>query len=145
MLSRRELIAAGVAGSLAASPSGAVPVSAAEQEADRAGQREIARAVAGVEEVLRDAHLSSSLSHGFVDPLRRAMTQFFRANAKFPDFIEIGVGVFMDIYDWHIKHGQQLIVTRGADQRYHMQFMFSTLVLRAEQDAGHIGVPYDKG
>jgi hypothetical protein len=143
MLSRRELITTGVAGGLAASSSAAPPVTEA-QDADRAGQREIARAVSDVEQVLRDAHLTSSLSHGFVEGLRKEMTQFFRGNFKFPEFIDIGLGVFMDIYDWHVKNRQQLVVTRGIDGRYNMQFMFTTLVLRGEQDPKYIGVPYDK-
>jgi len=144
MLSRRELITAGAAGSLAASPSGAAPVVAAEQEADRAGQREIARSIGAVEQVLRDAHFTSSLSHGFVDGLRKEMMQFFRGNFKFPEFIDIGLGVFMDVYDWHVKNRQQLVITRGIDGRYNLQFMFTTLVLRGEQDPKYIGVPYDK-
>ena len=145
MLSRRELITAGVAGSLAPSASEAAPVVTEVQEADRAGQREIARSISEVESVLRSAYLSSSLAHGFVDPLRKEMIQFFRANSKFPDFIDVGLGVFMDVYDWHIKNQQQLVVTRGVDGRYSMQFMFTSLVLRGEQDLKHIGVPYDKG
>jgi hypothetical protein len=145
MLSRRELITAGVAGSLASSPSAAAPVGAEVQDADRAGQREIARSISDVESVLRSAYLSSSLAHGFVNPLRKEMIQFFRSNQKFPDFIDVGLGVFMDVYDWHVKNQQQLVVTRGADGRYNMQFMFTLLVLRGEQDLKHIGVPYDKG
>ena len=144
MLSRRELISAGVAGSLAGSPSGALPAAAEEQQADRDGQREIARSIGSVEQVLRNAYLSSSLSHGHVTKLRGQMEQFFRANFKFPDFINIGLTVFMDVYDWHVKHGQQLIVTRGIDGRYNMQFMFTTLVLRGEQDGNYVGIPYDK-
>src|SRR5215207_11415096 len=98
MLSRRELITAGVAGSLAAPASGAAAVGAEVQEADRAGQREIARSISEVESVLRSAYLSSSLAHGFVDPLRKEMIQFFRSNSKFPDFIDVGLGVFLDVY-----------------------------------------------
>jgi hypothetical protein len=143
MLSRRELITTGVAGSLAASSSSGPSVTEA-QDADRAGQREIARAVNEVEQVLRDVHLTSSLSHGFAEGLRKEMMQFFRGNHKFPEFIDIGIGVFMDIYDWHVKNRQQLVVTRGIDGRYNMQFMFTTLVLRGEQDPKYIGVPYDK-
>ena len=145
MLSRRELITAGVAGSLTAVPSaaGAAPV-VEEQPADRDGQREIARQIQGLDNILEHAYRSSSLGHGFVPKIREQMLQFLRANAKFPDFFEIGPAVFMDLYDWHVKNRQQLVVTRQGE-RYTMQFMFSLMILRPEQDPNYIGIPYDKG
>jgi hypothetical protein len=51
----------------------------------------------------------------------------------------------MDVYDWHVKNRQQLVVTRGPDGRYWLQFMFTTLIMRGEQDPNYIGIPYDKG
>ena len=48
MLSRRELIAAGVAGSLAPVPAEAAETESRAQEADREGQREIAVYVANL-------------------------------------------------------------------------------------------------
>ena len=59
--------------------------------------------------------------------------------------IEVGLGVFMDLYDWHVKNRQQLVVQRAPDGRYWMQFMFTSLVLRPETEANYIGIPYDKG
>ena len=144
MVSRRELITAGVAGTLTAAPSAHSLASGEEQEANREGQREIAKQIQEVEGVLRSAHLSSSLSHGFVGRLRADMETFLRANSKFPDFIEIGTAVFYDLYDWHVKHGQQLTVTRLGDGRYALQFMFTSLILRPEQDRNHIGIPFDR-
>jgi hypothetical protein len=144
MLSRRELITAGAAGSLSATPGLARPLPVEEQQADREGQREIARMIQGVERTLDNALLTSSLAHGFVPKLRENMEQFLRANNKFPDFIDVGAAVFFDIYDWHVKNRQQLTVARVADGRYAMQFMFSSLVLRPEQDRNFIGVPTDR-
>ncbi|HXG90424.1 MAG TPA: hypothetical protein VNJ02_19020 [Vicinamibacterales bacterium] len=149
MLSRRELLTAGVAGGLAApiaaTPADAAPAEVEQPQADREGQREIAKQIANIEGVLRNAHLTSSLSHGFVGKVREQMTIFLRGNQKFPDFIEIGNAVFMDLYDWHVKNRQQLMVTRQADGRYTMQFMFTTMIMRVEQDPAYVGTPYDKG
>jgi hypothetical protein len=144
MLSRRELIAAGVTAGVATTSSAHAAPALEQQQADREGQREIARQVQNVEGVLRSALLSPSLAHGFVVKLRSDMEQFLRSNSKFPDFIEIGSAVFFEVYDWHVKHRQQLTITR-ADNRYGMQFMFTTLILRPEQDRGYIGIPFDKG
>lgn len=144
MLSRRELIAAGVAGGLTAAPDGASALPVAEQEPDREGQREIARQIGGIDRTLNSAFLTSSVAHGFVGKMRGDMEQFIRANSKFPDFMEIGIAVFFEIYDWHVKNRQQLLVTRLTDGRYSMQFMFTSLILRPEQDRNYIGVPYDR-
>lgn len=142
MLSRRELIAAGMAGGVA------VPAHAAEtrdgQEADREGQREIARRIVDVDRTLTQALLTNTLGFGAAGRLREQMQQFFRSNLKFPDFIDVGMSVFMELYDWHVRNQQQLLVQRGPDGRYWMQFMFTTLVLRGEVEPGHIGIPYDK-
>ncbi len=144
MLSRRTLITAGVAGGLTA-PAHAAPGSAVEeQSADREGQREIARMIQNVDRTLNDALLTSSLAFGVVVKLRQDMEQFLRASGKFPDFIDVGVAVFFEIYDWHVKHRQPLTVTRVAEGRYAMQFMFTSLVLRPEQDRNYIGVPTDR-
>ena len=144
MLSRRELLTAGAAGSLTATPGVASAGLTTEQQADRDGQREIARSVQSVERALSSAFLTVSLAQGFVAKLRQEMEVFLRANNKFPDYIDIGVAVFLDMYDWHVRNRQQLVVTR-ADNRYHMQFMFITLVLRVEQDRNYVGIPYDRG
>jgi hypothetical protein len=143
MLSRRELLTAGVASGLTAAPS---PTAAAplDEQSDRDGQREIARAIQQLQIILEHAFRSSSLSHGTVPKIRQQMEQFLRANGKFPDNIEIGPAVFMDLYDWHVKNRQQLQVTRQADGRYTMQFMFTTMIMRVEQDPAYIGIPYDK-
>lgn len=148
MLSRRDLITAGVVGSLAPDTSEAAsdpPLVFEEQQApDRDGQREIARRIGDVSDVLRTEYQTSSLSHGIIAKLRADMEQFLRANTKFPDFIEVGVGVFIEVYDWHIKHRQQLTVTRQGDGRYSMLFMFTTLILRPEQDRAYVSIPFDR-
>lgn len=141
MLSRRELFTAGVAGLSAGTPEAAAKE--VEQEATREGQREISRAVADVESAIQRG-LLPSLSFGVVGKVRSLMEQFLRSHAKFPDYMEVGSGVFIEIYDWHIKHQQQLTVTRLADGRYTMQFMFTSLILRPEHESGYVGYPYDR-
>src|SRR5688572_24774574 len=98
MLSRRELFTAGVAGLSAGTPEAAGKE--VEQEATREGQREISRAVADVESAIQRG-LLPSLSFGVVGKVRSLMEQFLRSHAKFPDYMEVGSGVFIEIYDWH--------------------------------------------
>ena len=145
MISRRELLTAGMATGLTPEPrlSAAAPAgSQSQSEIDVL--REIARNLQGVDRTVAQAWLSNSVTFGLVSKLRSTYETYFRTNQKFPDFVEIGIGVFMDVYDWHIKNRQQLQITRGPDGRYWMQFMFTSLILRAEHEPNYIGIPYDK-
>ena len=144
MVSRRELITAGVAGSLSARPAAAATAATVEQDTTREGQREIARAIGTIDDALRQGLLGPSLSAGQIGKLRALMETFVRSHGKFPDYFEVGTGVFFELYDWHVRHRQQLVVTRQADNRYMLQFMFSNIILRPEQDPNYISFPYDK-
>jgi hypothetical protein len=143
MLTRRELITGGVAGSVV--PIGHVESKETGQPAEVEVLRDIARQISDVDSTLTQAILSNAVTFGLASKVRGQMETFFRTTQKFPDFIEVGYNVFMDVYDWHIKNRQQLVVTRGPDGRYWLQFMFTTLIMRGEHDANYIGLPYDKG
>jgi len=144
MITRRELITGGVAGSVV--PMGhAASVQESQSAAEREALRDIARQIGSVDGTLSRGLLSNAVTFGLAGKVRGQMETFFRTAQKFPDFIDVGYDVFMDVYDWHVKNRQQLVVTRGPDGRYWIQFMFTTLILRGEHDAGYIGIPYDKG
>jgi hypothetical protein len=144
MLSRRDLIAGGVASGLAGGRPSAAEASQELDAPTRAAIRDIAAHVDGIEEGLERALLGNSLSFGVVADIRQQMIAFCRAHQKFPDFMEVGLGVFVELYDWHVKHRQPLVLSRGPDGRYWLQFMFTHMVLRPEVDSGFIGVPYDR-
>jgi hypothetical protein len=140
MLTRREVLAGGVVGSLAGDAVDAAP----EQQADRDGQRDIERAITRVGQTLDRALTTVTLSVGFVGALRKNFEGFIKSNGKFPDFCDVGLAVFYEIYDWHVRNRQQIIVVRQADNRYTIQFMFTTLLLKHENEPNYIGYPYDK-
>jgi hypothetical protein len=144
MISRRELLTAGMAGGLASNSEAAAASTTAQSQSEVEVLREIARNLQGVDRTVAQAWLSNSVTYGLVAKVRNSYESYFRANQKFPDFIEIGIAVFMDVYDWHIKNQQQLMVTRGPDGRYWIQFMFTSLIARAEHEPNYIGIPYDK-
>jgi hypothetical protein len=139
MLSRREVLAGGIVGGLAgessASPS-------EEQQADREGQREIQRAIQGIAGSITNAF--PPVADRNIPTLRKSFETFLRSNGKFPDYCDIGTNVFYEIYDWHIRNRQQMVVTRQVDNRYSIQFMFTLLILRHENEPNYIGFPYDK-
>jgi hypothetical protein len=117
---------------------------AEEQSADKEGQRQIEKAIQSLESTLNRAANAVSLSMGPIGILRRNFELFIKSNSHFPDFCDIGIGVFYDVYDWHVRNRQQIIVVRQPDNRYTIQFMFTTLILRFENEPNFIGIPYDK-
>ena len=80
---------------------------------------------------------------GTIGAIRQQQRTFLMSAHKYPDFIEVGINVWEDVYDWHVKQRQPITATRLADGRYAMVFMFTTLILRPEQDANFVGFPFD--
>ncbi|MDP2054928.1 MAG: hypothetical protein Q8L75_14930 [Acidobacteriota bacterium] len=144
MISRREVVTAGVLGTLA---TGAAP-SPAEAVQDgpviRAGLTEIRREIEELSGHVQRGLLGSSLDHGRVGQVKGRLETFLKSSGKFPEFCDIGTSVFYDVYEWHVKHQQQINVTRMADQRLMIQFMFTQLILRWENESNYIGMPFDR-
>jgi len=75
--------------------------------------------------------------------VRQQQHMWMQSSRKYPDFIEIGIDVWDNVYDWHVAFQQPLNVTRLADGRYAMAFMFTTLLLRPDQSADFVGYAFD--
>jgi hypothetical protein len=75
--------------------------------------------------------------------IRQQQHTWMRATQKYPDFIEVGLDVWDNIYDWHVVHQQPVNMTRTSDGRYSMVFMFTTLLLRPELAADFVGYAFD--
>ena len=75
--------------------------------------------------------------------IRQQQHTWMRSTQKYPDFIEIGIDVWDNIYDWHVVHQQPVNMTRTSDGRYTMVFMFTTLLLRPDQAADYVGFAFD--
>lgn len=144
MISRREVVTAGVLGTLAtgATPS---PAEAVQNDAGvRAALVEIKDELEELKDHVQAGLLGSSLDRGRVGQVKGRIETYLKSAGKFPEFIDIGTSVFYDVYEWHVKHQQQINVTRMADQRLMIQFMFTQLILRWENDSNYISAPYDK-
>ncbi|MBL8142801.1 MAG: hypothetical protein JNM38_16895 [Acidobacteria bacterium] len=148
MVTRREVVTSGAIGALSTAAL-ASPLATAAEAAQSASDADMVRALGlidsrlqSVGRVLDAAVTQNSLAFGTVARIREQFAQYVRANFKFPDYCEIGVGVFYDLYDWHVKHGQELRFAQHQN-RLTLRFMFTQLILRPEQDASFIGDPYD--
>ena len=78
-----------------------------------------------------------------VSRVREQQRTWLMSTRKYPDFIELGIDVWDNIWDWHVVYQQPLSVTRVADGRYAMSFMFTTLLLRSDQKPDFVGYAFD--
>lgn len=147
MISRREVVTAGVLGTLstAAAPAAAeVAQQTPESQALTVGLSNLKSQLEELSRLVGQGLVANSLTVGTVGNVKSRIEQYLKTSGRFPDYCDIGTSVFFEIYGWHVKHQQQIQITRLADQRLMIQFMFTQLVLRWENEAGYIGAPYDK-
>ena len=161
MLTRRELVTGTALGAIAtvasstdskATPpaptnTGAPPDAPPQETVDNASLKVIATKTTEMDQTLdglAGVVRSNSLAFGFVPKLRDAYTLYWRTHGKFPEFCEVGTSVFYDIYDWHIKNRLPIPVSRFADGRMSITFMYTQLLVRIDQTADYIGIPFDR-
>lgn len=78
-----------------------------------------------------------------IGQIRQQQRVYIRANQKYPDYIEVGLGVWEDVYDWHVRYQQPITAARLADGRYVLSFMFTSLILRPDQAFEFVGFGFD--
>ena len=156
MLTRRELVTGTALGAIAAAaPStestGSAPVPIVDdaplQDVDNTSIRIIATKTTEIDQTLdglAGVVRSNSLAFGFVPKLRDAYTLYWTSHGKFPEFCEVGTSVFYDIYDWHIKNRLPVPVSRFADGRMSITFMYTQLLVRVDQSPDYVGIPFDR-
>ena len=137
MVPRRDLVGGGMIAGPAALVS---PGAAAAAEGDAQSAAAINQLRETFERQLDDVYTSRWSG---VSRVRQQQRTWMSATHKYPDFIEIGLDVWDDVYDWHVVFQQPLNVTRLGDGRYAMTFMFTTLLLRPEQAPNFVGHPFD--
>ena len=143
MISRRDAMGAGLFATLGA-PAADTTQSRDDGEAVRA-LKDIKGELESVSTAVESGLIGPGLSAGQIGRIRDRFTTHLRAAGKFPDFMEIGIAPFYDVYDWHIRHQQQIQIVRISEQRFAIQFMFTQLIVRWEQDMNYLGVPFDRG
>jgi len=135
MVDRRQLLKTAMFGGFAARPG------AAEAAAQAIPERQAQEIV----DVLKSVRSAIDRAHSFTEiaEVRSRQVAFLRAEGKFPDFIDVGVDVWMSVYDWHVKHGLPMPLARDGNNRYTIMLLATTLVLRPDFVPTHIGTPFD--
>jgi hypothetical protein len=142
MISRREVVTGGVLGTLA----GGSPAAAAELQQEvqtlKEGFKGLSDSIDDLQTSIDQGLRGNSMNFGNIGQLKGVIQKYARLSGKFPDYCDIGIDVFYDVYDWHIRHNQQVQLARVSDNRIMILFMFTQLILRWENDANFIGVPF---
>ena len=139
MIDRRELLAlGGMLGGLSARGNDAEGAAIGTAEVTDRTAQEI---VEGLRSLTNAIY--SGQSFGPIVPVRTKQIDYLKANSKFPDFIDVGIDVWMRVYDWHVRLQQPIVVGRDPSGRYMLLLGFTQLVLRPDFVADYISVPYD--
>jgi hypothetical protein len=141
------LAAAAEGGTTGVSATGAAAATAAAQSPELVSAqalRDISETMADIQRLMRDAFIGPSVANGPLVEIRRQFATFLKANQKYPDYCEIGPGIFTDLYDWHVRYQQPLEISR-VDNRTAIRFRFSWMFLRPEQADLFVGIPFDRG
>lgn len=141
MVERRQLVGGGIVASLTALMGESSASAAAAVSED---SLQISGSIDQLRKTLEGQfdQTYTSLWRG-VARVRQQQRTWMKSTMKFPDFIEIGIDVWDNLYDWHVAHQQPVSIGRAADGHYTMTFMFTTLVLRPEQTPDYVGFPFD--
>jgi hypothetical protein len=137
-MERRHLVSGGLLAGLAGAFGFPAEASATAQRRDEPDER-TAAAIDELRKVVeRGQQVSPELAR-----IREQQRIFMRANQKFPDYIEIGVGVWEGVYDWHVRHQRPVTITRTSDGRYAMPLTETLLLLRPDQAESFVGFGFD--
>ena len=138
MVERRNLMGGGLAAGLAALVAGDDAEAAAQR--DGGDSLQVSREI---DELRQSIEAMNQGPWARIGQIRVQQQIWLRANHKYPDFIEIGINVWDGLHDWHVRYQQPINMTRSADGRYLMAFMFTTFILRPDQDPNYVGPPFD--
>ena len=142
-MERRQLLSGGVVAGMGTALGGTALAGtvlglqrSGSQQPDNEG---VSNAIADLRQTIdRGLQVSPELAR-----IREQQRVFLRANQKFPDYIEVGIGVWESICDWHVRHLLPIQVSRTPDGRYSMPVMLTNLILRPEQAETFVGFGFD--
>lgn len=142
MMNRRDMLSTGLLGTLAP---GAGRESQDQGEVIlRNGLSSIDTSIDEFKSTVDQGLRGNSMNYAGVGLVKNELSRYLKTSGKFPDYCDIGVTIFFDIYDWHVQQQQAIQISRLADQRMAIQFMFTQLILRWENAETYVSTAYDR-
>jgi hypothetical protein len=142
MMNRRDMLSAGLLGSLA--PAGSAEAQDQGEVILRQGLNGIDNSIDEFKNTVDQGMRGNSMNFGGVALIKNELMRYLKQSGKFPEYCDIGTAIFFDVYDWHVRMQQQIQISRMADQRMSIQFMFTQLVLRWENAENYVSQAYDR-
>ena len=139
-MERRDLVSGGLVAGLTALMTERGEAAAPPDDGDQAAAAAIGRLRETVEQQFEQVYTARWRG---VSRVRQQQRTWLVATRKYPDFIEIGLDVWDNVYDWHVTYQQPLNVVRLGNGHYAMSFMFTMLLLRPDQSPDFVGYAYD--
>ena len=133
MLTRRDLFLSGAFAS-SLRPAAAQNDSAGDNGATQKGLADIRDALVGLHH--------APFTQEMLD-IREKQRTHYKINQKLPDFVDVGLLVWERLHDWHLNNQVPLKVTRVGD-RFEMEMLLITVVLKPGLGDTQIGIPYDR-
>ena len=142
MMGRRTLLNGTALGSALAA---LAPEVAVEARAEAALQTPSERALDNVTTAIAGLRDEMRRQDSFweINPVRDQIKAFLRPSGKFPDFIDVGVDVWHQVYDWHVRYQQPLTIAKNAEGRYTILLASTLVIMRTELSPSYIGQGYD--
>ena len=138
-MNRRLAIQSGLLVGLGSGALASPTPAAAAQEDDQV----VAAALRDIESTLQRQAESRESHWRAVRQVREQQRTFLKASHHYPEFIEVGSRVWDGLIEWHVRERQALNVTRAADGRYLMPFLFTTVLLRPDLDDNYVSFGFD--
>jgi hypothetical protein len=141
MVGRRDMLGSGLLAGLSGAfgePVAAGPAAAGAEDTSEAAANAIDRLRTLIERTSAPSTASAAVAL-----IRQQQRTYIRSHDKYPDFIDVGLGVFEEVYDWHVRYQQPITAARLADGRYTIGFMFTNLILRPDQALDYVGFGFD--
>lgn len=128
----------GLLASLAPTAGAEAVAEPAMQKTSEEAMQDVVRAIIGLKEEIKRENEFWELN-ALKDPIRT----FLRTTGKYPDYVEVGIDIWHQVYDWCIRYQQAPTIGRNAEGRYTIMLMATMLVMRVDTQPGYVGIPFD--
>jgi hypothetical protein len=143
MVARRKMIAGGLVAGLV----GAVIPSRGEANAPADATTAVDENTPILQKIYEELQLHRPIcgiaSCASLDSIRRQQHTYLRAQGRYPEFIDVGLNPWEDLYAWHIKYQVPVKIGLRPDGFYGMPFCLTTIVLKPNMQPDYVGPAYD--
>lgn len=148
MLTRRDAVAAtvfaGIGAATARADAAPPPETSASAVQDDAALKGVLQEIRDELRAWKREALSCRMPMcGGLSAIRSNQRQFLKSNQKYPDYMEVGINVWDEIIDWHVRTLRQVETSQRPDGRYTIPFLHTTIVLRIDYGDDQVGLGYD--